>query len=218
MHLDPNLLPGIHALKQRAKALAMVEAIVSPEWEYRYYSYNSKWSADEEMASMRNGEGDDWFLLFAPFGVGIKGLDHETQLAGDAALLAEARTQLPHSFKPFLDEPAFSWNWMSYCYWRSHQDHAWSRLVHPNVERAVLEDGSAHFLALLHEPHMAYVEFAGWYHEQSLPHSAVEAIYRHVPLTRELIHSLNPDLSIEECIEDIREIGYPVSESIGNLG
>lgn len=59
MHLDPDDLPDIANLKRRTKALAMLEAIVCPEWEYRYYSYNSRWSSGEEMASMRNGQGDE---------------------------------------------------------------------------------------------------------------------------------------------------------------
>lgn len=39
--LDPATLPDIATLRQRAKALAMLDAIVSPEWEYRYFSYNA---------------------------------------------------------------------------------------------------------------------------------------------------------------------------------
>ena len=40
-----------------------------PEWEYRYFSYNSKWDKSEEVASMKNGEGDEYYLLFNERGV-----------------------------------------------------------------------------------------------------------------------------------------------------
>ncbi|MDF1698687.1 MAG: hypothetical protein P1U56_22735 [Saprospiraceae bacterium] len=34
-----------------------MEAIISPEWEYRYYSYQKDWSEIEEFCEMRNGHG-----------------------------------------------------------------------------------------------------------------------------------------------------------------
>ncbi|MGY5610077.1 hypothetical protein ACXHJ2_18310 [Paenibacillus sp. ALE3] len=46
-----------------------------PEWEYRYYSYNAHWDENEQMASMRDGEGDHYFALFQPTGLIIKGFD-----------------------------------------------------------------------------------------------------------------------------------------------
>jgi hypothetical protein len=211
MPLDQQLLPDLAAIKQRTRALAMVEAIVCPEWEDRYYSYSCEWGSGEEMASMRNGQGDDWFLLFGPFGVGIKGLAHETKLAGDAELLAEARHRIPSAFSSFLNEPAFGWDWMSFCYWRSQQDRAWSRVVHPRAERAELEDGSSEFLALLHEPASAYVEFAEWYYERSLPLPVVEVIYRNEPVTQEVVQALNSELSLSAVAADAAEIGFPLS-------
>jgi hypothetical protein len=36
----------------------MLDAIVCPEWEHRYYSFNANWAADEVMGSMRDGSGD----------------------------------------------------------------------------------------------------------------------------------------------------------------
>jgi hypothetical protein len=211
MPLNPQVIPNVAAIQRRARALAMVEAIVCPEWENRYYSYNCKWGPGEEMASMRNGEGDDWFLLFGSFGAGIKGQAHETQLAGDKELLAEARRCLPETFSSFLSEPAFSWEWMSFCYWRSRQDEVWSRVVLPRPERAELEDGSAEFLALLHEPAAAYLEFAEWYYERSLPLAFVEAIYRNEPLTEGAVKALNPDVSLADIAADAAEIGFALS-------
>jgi hypothetical protein len=192
----------------------MLEAIVCPEWEYRYYSYDSCWGVGEAMASMRNGEGDDWFLLFGPFGAGIKGLAHESPLAGDAELLAQARRCVPAEFAPFLDEPAFSWAWMSFCYWSAAGDAAWSRVVHPLAERAELADGAPELLALLHEPASAYVEFAQGYYECSLPLGAVEAIYRGDPLTPQLVQALNEALSLADVAAEAQQIGYPLGDGV----
>ncbi len=35
----------------------MLDAIMSPDWELRYFSFDSRWSPTEEMVSMRNGSG-----------------------------------------------------------------------------------------------------------------------------------------------------------------
>src|SRR5215218_10310749 len=50
-------IPDIPSLKKLSQSLAMLDAIMSPEWDYRYYSFDSKWAAGEMMASMRNGCG-----------------------------------------------------------------------------------------------------------------------------------------------------------------
>jgi hypothetical protein len=104
MQLDSKKLPVISELKLRAKALAMLDAIIAPDWEDRYYSYNRNWCAGEEMASMRNGSGDDWFILFGEFGAAIKGLDHESKIAGNSVLSKEVEHQLPKSFSSFYYE------------------------------------------------------------------------------------------------------------------
>jgi hypothetical protein len=70
-------LPSIDDLIRLSKGLAMLDAILSPEWEYRYYSFDSKWRPGVLMASMRNGSGDGVFILFDKHGAAIKGFDHE---------------------------------------------------------------------------------------------------------------------------------------------
>ncbi|MCD7930494.1 MAG: hypothetical protein LUH15_03550 [Tannerellaceae bacterium] len=45
----------------------------SPEWEYRYYSYNRKWSDKEEVFEMKNGSGDQMLILFREEGCVING-------------------------------------------------------------------------------------------------------------------------------------------------
>ena len=34
----------------------------------RYFSFNSQWGPGESMASLRNGEGSDFFFVFSPAG------------------------------------------------------------------------------------------------------------------------------------------------------
>ena len=41
-----------------------LEAIICPQWEYRYFSYQRNWSETEECCEMRNGEGDQMLIIF----------------------------------------------------------------------------------------------------------------------------------------------------------
>ena len=50
-------------LRKRMISLAILDAVMSPEWQYRYYSYDPRWRKDVTLASMRNGSGEQ----FRPF-------------------------------------------------------------------------------------------------------------------------------------------------------
>ena len=209
MQLDPNSLPNIETLRRRSEALAMLDAIISPEWESRYYSFNAGWAEGEAMGSMRNGCGDDWFILFGSFGAAIKGLAHETSIAGDKVFADEVQRQVPQTFSSFLTEAAFGMDWLSYCYWRRTEDLGWQKVVHPDPAMSRLVDGSSEYLALLVEPAASYQEFANDYYEIELSLAAVESVYRHAPLTEGLVTSLNPQISLSAVRDAATEIGYP---------
>jgi hypothetical protein len=91
-------------LKSKLKSLALADAILSPEWEYRYFSYNSKWYAGQEMASMRDGEGGCWFILFFGNNIGYKCISPED---GTIDNLQEIKKQIPATYQSFINEPAF---------------------------------------------------------------------------------------------------------------
>lgn len=197
-------LPLIQELRRICQSLAMLEAIVSPEWESRYYSYNGAWDSEEEMASMRNGSGDDWFLLFSSAGAALKGFDHELQDGGIVA--ANIQKEVPASFSSFLSEPAFSMQNATFCYWRRTEDQAWSK-----VSAHKEEDGSKELLSLLVNDPTAYVAWAEEYYEVAVPKQAAIAIYAHEPLTPELIKAINPGAKFSDVVKNAGEIGYPVA-------
>ena len=115
--MPENLLPPIADLQRTAQSLAMLDAILSPDWEYRYFSFNSGWASGQKMASMRDGSGDEWFILFDDAGAAMKGFAHK--LAGDSSFLSEIQRQVPRDFSEFLNEPAFSMQHATFCLWRT---------------------------------------------------------------------------------------------------
>ena len=206
-------LPGIENLRRLTKSIAMLDAIICPEWEYRYYSYNSKWGKDEEMASMRNGCGDDWFLLFGPFGAAFKGFAHEYPLAGEVSFVARIQETVPGVFASFLKEPAFSMNMATFCMWRRHTDAFWSVVSPANRVISPEEDGSAELINILDGDPTTYQAWAVDYYEREIPLVPVQAIYGHRALSEQLVASLNPERALSDVTADSLEIGYPIETS-----
>ena len=106
---DLRGLPGIDALRRLCQSLALLDSILEPEWEFRYYSFNSRWSRGRRMASMRNGQGDEWFIQFERRGAAMKGFDHESPMADpDNCPWPGVLDSVPKAFASFRKEPAFS--------------------------------------------------------------------------------------------------------------
>lgn len=78
------------------QSIAMLDAILFPdEWDMRYHSFDPKWARGEQLFSMRDGQGDFYFLWFGKAGAVLQGFGHES--AKDAPSHSNARRPLPHS-------------------------------------------------------------------------------------------------------------------------
>jgi hypothetical protein len=208
---DLSELPGIADLRRLTRSLAMLDAILSPEWEYRYYSFNSNWADSEMMASMRNGSGDHWFALFCSDGVALHGLAHEAPSFRPGEPWPGIFERLPAQFHAnVLREPAFTTQHSTFCVWRLATDEHWSHGP-VSLPSGTDPDGSATLLAILAGDPEQYVEFARDYFERELELDDVRAVYRHAPLDADLLERLNPDVHLDALAEDIAEIGYPES-------
>jgi hypothetical protein len=94
----------------------MLDAIMSPTWEFRYYSFNSRWFEGEMIASMRNGSGDHWFALLTAAGVALHGLAHEALNFRPDSPWPGIFEGLPQEFHAnFLHEAAFDTANSTFC-------------------------------------------------------------------------------------------------------
>lgn len=212
---DLSELPSIDILERISQSLAMLDAILSPEWDYRYFSFNAKWDprVNERMASMRNGSGDEYFLLFTPAGAIMKGFDHESVMSpwkrAEGKVWPGVLDAVPAEFSAFLSEPAFKLKDTTFCIWRSFSDSHWKHgsVSFPGVADP---DGSGALLCELDGNPATYIQFAKDCFEKDLPTASVGSVFRHEAVTTELVASLNPDKAFEEALSDAEEIGYPV--------
>lgn len=200
-------LPDIPAMRRLTQSLAMLDAILCPEWDLRYYSFNSCWAAGEMMASMRNGSGDEWFLLFDDAGAAMKGFAHETLMAAGSPWPG-VLSDVPSAFSRFLNEPAFSLEDTTFCLWRSPFNNQWQK---GKVAYLLGDDpdGSADLLFILDGRPRTYQQWAEEYYGVEVSIAAVEHIYQHRFLTPEVIASLNEQVTLGSLAEDLEETGYP---------
>ena len=199
--LSPSDLPDIETLRMRLQSVAMLDAIVMPEWELRYYSYNAHWSEGEEMASMRNGSGDGFHALFTSAGAVIKGVDRDLGSCAEPPY-----AELPPELRAFADEPAFEPDDATFCVWRRRTDAAWAWMrANPKVDLELLRvpvRGAA-----------AYLAWAKSYYEKDISPALVELVFAHKPVSAEVLTSTAPDCDVDAVFKDAREIGFPIVES-----
>src|SRR5262245_44034411 len=101
-------LPKSNVLRRVCQAMATLDALIMQEWEFRYYSHNSRWDPQQEMASMRNGSGDHYCFLFTVGGGAFKGYWRDAETARRNYSKQKFYEGLPSLFtESFLNEPAF---------------------------------------------------------------------------------------------------------------
>ncbi|WP_208458228.1 hypothetical protein [Burkholderia stabilis] len=210
-----NALPDVAGLMRLTQSLAILDAVLSPEWEYRYYSFNQAWADGEMMASMRNGAGDQWFAIFSAAGAALHGVMREAPMFRLGKPWPAIFSGLPEVFHAsLLHEPAFTTHDSTFCIWRLAHEARWScgPIEFPDAGDP---DGSARLLGILSARPEQYVEFAADYYERELDPGDVAAVYRHEPLTAALVRRLNPELDVESLADDLAETGYPKSGEDG---
>jgi len=215
---DLSGLSGIDDLRRLMQSMAMLDAILSPEWQFRYYSFNSKWAEHAQMGSMRNGSGDDFHALFNAQGCFLKGFAHEYEMSPyrekPPRVWPGVLDTVPDCFADGLNEPAFSMESTTFCIWRRYADERWQRGSIEFPMESPDPDGSEWLLSPLDNNPETYFWWARAYFDidgvgQNLTLDHVRHVYAQRPLTPELVKAINPNLTLTELAGDIEAIGYP---------
>jgi hypothetical protein len=217
VHDIARQLPDTAVLREHCRSLAMLEAILSPEWEDRYHSFASDWSETEEMASMSNGAGDEYSIVFSPAGAYIRGFAHESAMSPYVkdGPWPGVLDEVPEAFRSCVTEPAFSdedgMPVVTACLWRTPADDAWRAGTIDFPEVGDGDPDGAHYLfqLLTDRSAEAFQRFAEDYYEVSVDLAAIRHVYALGPLTDEVVAALNPATTVAELAEDMAQIGYP---------
>ena len=202
-----SLLPDRKSLETICKAISVLDAIISQEWQYRYYSFNSKWDTNERCLQMQNGSGEEMHILFLEDGCAINGFAHEYEQKDKAKLT----NNLPTIFNDFIfGEPVKSIG-TTFCLWTTELKN-WQVGQLENFE-----DNSEEMLNIFDGNPQTYIDWATEYYEEEgvlvesgIPLDTVTKIYNGQTLTKEMVLTIVEELEDWEQLEtDLKEIGYP---------
>lgn len=187
-----------------------------PEWEYRYYSFYP-WESGEFVFSMRNGSGDEMFVVFVNGDVLVKGFAHESDYTPYRSyppeVLPGILENVPNELAYLLSEPALTFSDTTFCFWwQGTGEKKWTYGRKPRLDQKFI-DGSDELLQILDGNPQTYHQWAIDYYEEQIPFDAVEQIYDYQPLNTSLILSLNKDAEVDGVLAEALGIGYPVSSS-----
>lgn len=198
-------MPDRKALATICKAISVLDAILSQEWEYRYYSYNSNWDMDEECLQMRNGSGNEMHILFRKDGCVINGFAPEFEQQDKDKLTQN----LPPIFSVFIfGEPVKSIG-TTFCLWTTELDN-W----HVGQIESY-DDNSLEMLDIFDGQPQTYIDWATEYFEEDykesgIPLDTVSKIYSGQTLTKEMVLTIVDELEDWKQLEnDLLEIDYP---------
>jgi hypothetical protein len=210
---DLSLLPDVDGLRRMLQSMAMLDAVLCPEWQFRYYSFNAAWSAGEHMGSMRNGSGDHFFAHFVAAGCWLKGFAHEYPMSSyreePPRPWPGVLDSVPAEFSGSLREPAFSVEDVTFCIWRRYADSGWQVGPIAFPPSHLDPDGSEFLMSVLDGRPESYRAWATDYYEREVELAAVEHVYRHQPLTPAVVARLSKEVSLSDLESDICDIGYP---------
>ncbi|MBG8551914.1 hypothetical protein [Hymenobacter guriensis] len=198
-------LPTAPALQHLCQALAALDAINSPDPEYRYYTYDPLWDIQEQLFELNDGEGDQLLVLFRPEGCCINGF-----LAGyDQPEKAQVTRGLPEAFEEFMFGEPVSSIGTTFCLWYTPA-HGWQTGLIEDED-----DGSDELLFIFDGQPETYADWANEYYLEDTDRDPIEPedvarIYRHEPLTKATALALNNELTDwPQLAADLQEIGYP---------
>ncbi|MCM1971009.1 MULTISPECIES: hypothetical protein [unclassified Streptomyces] len=212
-------LPDIETLRDRCRAMAALDLVISGEEDDGYFSYDPEWGPGEEAALMDNGSGDDYAIVFTADGVFGCGFDHESRMSPSCDEDGEPWPGLvdgiPEVFRPQVTEPAFSTGEegvlrATAVFWRETGDTQWRAGKVEFPEGKSDPDGADYLFELLvaGTPE-AYRDFAEDYYEADLPLEAIRHIWSLLPLTQAVVDALNPGLPLAAVAPRLVRAGYP---------
>lgn len=220
VHDVATRLPDIPTLRDRTRALAVLDAILGPEWAP--HDVNANWAPDQELASMDSGTGDEWTVVFSPAGAWVRWFDHESPLSPWARQPATpwpgVLDGVPEAFGEQVREAAF-WSEgvprVTGCAWRLAGGDRWhagaAEPLPGDAGTGGDPDGGTRLLALLLDGRPeAYRDWAEGHFGGRVDLAVVRAVYALRPLTPEMIRMLDPRAGLRAVAKAAARIGYPV--------
>lgn len=202
-------------VRELSRVFAVLDIALLPiEPEYRRYRFDSSWGPGLELASMEEGSGDDYSMVFGHGSVFGRGFAHEsetTPYANDPVThFPGVLDDIPAPFLPILQESSFRDGdvFLASCvFWWVGQG-PWS--TGPRLSDEDDDGSDLLFDLLLDDRPEAYVSITQAYLERTIELEPVALLYAGRPLTSGMIHSLNAEADVDRVVREVRSMQFPV--------
>lgn len=210
-------LPAIPDLRALCRALATLDVVLDPGGEDRYHRYDTAWAPGAELASMRDGSGNEYSIVFTAAGAFVRGFDHESPMSpcvtDDGQPWPGVLDAVPGVFRECAAEPAFADEfgtpYATVCLWREHHDAGWRHgaVAFPDDG----DDGADWMFALLTDrTPEAFRDWAQDYYEKPIDLDAVRHVHAGRPLTAKVVTALNSATTLAAVAGRVAAAGYPL--------
>ncbi|MBR7834167.1 hypothetical protein KDL01_12905 [Actinospica durhamensis] len=199
--------------------MAALEVILNPGRWGRQFAFEATWGPSWQRASMLNGAGDEYSIVFTPDGAWAFGFDHESEMSpyrcDPLALWPGLLDGMPEAFRALVDEPAFCdpdgpTMRATVCFWRERGAAGWACGA-PMAPTRPGEDGGAGWLfEVLCGGAEGYGAFARDNYRAEIDVEAVQQVYGLKQLTPEVIARLNPGADVSVLADGLGAIGLEV--------
>ncbi|MEU3650444.1 hypothetical protein AB0E59_44285 [Lentzea sp. NPDC034063] len=196
---------------------AALDVVLSPDSDDRHHLYDTAWAPGEELASMRDGAGNEYAVVFTAAGAYVRGFDHESPMSpyatDDEKAWPGVLDSVPEVFRACVEEPAFSdelgMPFVTVCLWREHSGTAWR---HGDIDfPGDGDDGADWLFALLTDgTPEAFQDWAQSYYEMPVDLGAVRHFYAGLPLTEDVVTALNPATTLAAVTDQVAATGHPI--------
>ncbi|MEU1208631.1 hypothetical protein [Nocardia sp. NPDC005825] len=218
-------LPAPDQLRHRSRVLALLDCVLggmAHTHPTRTYRYVEDWRPGESLASMDNGAGDEYSIVFSNAGVYVRGFDHHSELnthgqSESGELWSGLTDGLPAPFRPYVTEAAFRLDeepTMTACLWRLSTDSDWqtSQTVHYDDEDLNGDGSDWLFDQLIDWSAEAKADhYLRYFDLPTAPdHGALQAIMDGAPITTDLVYRLNPGIDLAIVAEEAAITGIQV--------
>ncbi|MFF8908664.1 hypothetical protein [Streptomyces olivaceoviridis] len=213
-------LPGIEELRDHCRGLAVLDAVLSPERDARFYSFDAHWSEGVQLASMRDGMGSGFAIVFSGEGAYVRGFDHASPMSPWARMDVPTvwpgvLDTVPEVFRRYVTEPALRDEHgvpaVTCCLWRRAADPGWRTgvIVFPEQADGDPDGAKVLFELLVDRSPDAYAQWASEYYETPVDVAAVRHVLAGGTVTPEIVAALNPDAELAGLAGDFARIGHP---------
>lgn len=207
-------LPDPTQLERVSLALAALDLVLLSDPYDRMFSYEPNWRGDTNLASMNNGAGGEYRIIFDTFGTLVMAFDHESPLSPwntpNKELVEGLVDGIPKELTPLVTDPAFAAQEspaaeVTFCAW------AKTDAVDGWITGPLEDDGGAAWLleVVMGDAASLYTSFLNEVREPALMPEQLAPFFALEPISHALLEELGSELATKEVLAGLATLGYP---------